>query len=257
MFNKIKSLIWLRTNMLISNKNLLLQILMPYGLAILYKELLLTENESNLTVLFVCLSMSFAFSLGNMLSNIISEEKEKNNLRTLILSGVTSSEYLISTIFYPVILGVISVVAFPKFVDVSLGEFYSQYLIISLLTALAVILLNLGVALFSSSQSKTQVNTLPIVFITSLLPMIVGTNDTLRTFNEYSFMGSYTSFFTDMDNFSFSQTSFYSLLVWIAGLLILNIFAFKNILKGRRVIKNISFRGKSKRIKKFKLRNID
>lgn len=249
MFNKVKSLIWLRTNMLISNKNLLLQILMPYGLAVLYKELLLTESESNLSILFTCLAMSFAFSLGNMLSNIISEEKEKNNLRTLILSGVKSSEYLLGTLFYPVVLGVVSILVFPKLVDASLSDFYIQYLIVSLLTAIAVVLLNLLIALISTSQSKTQVNTLPIMFITSLLPMFSSVNETLNIFNKYSFMGSYTSFFTDMKDFSFNQPSFYALIIWIMALLVLNILAFKTVLKKTDLIKRNFIKNSNKEIR--------
>lgn len=237
MFNKVKSLIWLRSNMLMSNKNLVIQIAMPYAFAVIYKQFLGSGKEISLYMLYTCLAMSFAISLGNMLANIISEEKEKKNLKTLILSGVESHEYLLATLFYPVVLGVASIVIFPILIGVDLGDSYFNYLIVTLLTAVAVILLNLAIALVSSTQSKAQVNTLPILFLTSFLPMFSAMNETVETITEFSFMGSYASFFKDMDASPFGQNSFFALISWLIALIILNSFAFKMCLGGKKLKK--------------------
>ena len=37
MFNRLKALVWLRNQTIIANKNLLVQVLMPYGLLFIYK----------------------------------------------------------------------------------------------------------------------------------------------------------------------------------------------------------------------------
>ena len=236
MLNRTVTLIWLRAQMLLSNKNLLIQIAMPYALALLYKKFLNPSGGNTIEILFTCLGMSFAFSLGNMVSNIISEEKEKNNLKTLILSGVGSSEYIISTLFFPIILGVLTIVSFPLLVESNLGNNYLNYWIVSVLTAIAVVLLNLSIALLSSSQSKTQINTLPVIFITSLLPMFSLSNHTLEKINSYSFMGSYTEFFVSLtknSDYSIKSESFYVLLAWLIVLLALNMVAFKMNLSGK------------------------
>ena len=75
MFKRINALLCLRNQILISNKNLLVQILLPYMLVLLYKNFM---NATGMELMFVCLSMAISMSIGNMISTIIAEEKEKN-----------------------------------------------------------------------------------------------------------------------------------------------------------------------------------
>lgn len=91
MFKRMKALIWLRNQILMNNKNLLIQILLPYILVLLYKNFM---DATGMELMFVCLSMAISMSIGNMISTIIAEEKEKNTLKTLLLSGVRYSEYI-------------------------------------------------------------------------------------------------------------------------------------------------------------------
>lgn len=227
MFNKIRSLVWLRTNMLQTNKNLLIQILMPYVLCLCYKKFMNMDDQGSISIVFMCLAMSFSFSIGNMISNTISEEKEKNNLKTLILSGVTGTEYIFATLFYPIIFGITSIVILPILAGADLDQQYFSYIVISILTAIAVVLINLLVGIFSETQSKAQINSLPIMFITTLLPMFTTANETLATINEYSFMGSYTGFFANLKSSPFGEKSFVILVVWILVLFVANMIVFK------------------------------
>ena len=177
------------------------------------------DDQGSISIVFMCLAMSFSFSIGNMISNTISEEKEKNNLKTLILSGVTGTEYIFATLFYPIIFGITSIVILPILAGADLDQQYFSYIVISILTAIAVVLINLLVGIFSETQSKAQINSLPIMFTTA--------NETLATINEYSFMGSYTGFFANLKSSPFGEKSFVILVVWILVLFVANMIVFK------------------------------
>lgn len=59
-------------------------------------------------------------------------------------------------------------ILFPIITEVDLGSLYLEYIVVILMTSLAVILVNLCIGLISDTQSKAQINSLPILFIVSL-----------------------------------------------------------------------------------------
>lgn len=226
MFNKIKSLVWLRTQLLKSNKTLTIQILLPYGLAVMYQQFLNPDGENGITILYMTVLMSFAMGVGSLISNTISEEKEKHNLRSLILAGVTNYEYLLATLFYPVVLTVASIVIMPLITKVDLSEHYVMYFAISFMTSLTLILINLLIGLFSESQSKAQVFATPVTLIASLLPVFASSNATLQQLMDYTFVGAYCKFFENMNSFELTDRTIVVLGGWIIGLVILNLGLF-------------------------------
>lgn len=86
MFRRIKALFWLRNQVIMSNKNILVQLLMPYFLLVLYKAVFNMGKSKSLILVYFCLAIGIAMSVGTTISVVISEEKEKNNLKTLLLS---------------------------------------------------------------------------------------------------------------------------------------------------------------------------
>ena len=158
MFNRMKALVWLRNQTIIANKNLLVQVLMPYGLLVLYKNFMNLGEDKGLDLMFLCLSTAIAMSVGSTVSTIIAEEKEKKNLKTLLLSGVRPYEYLISVLIHPAIITILNMVLFPIIAGANLSKIYLEYGLVVMLTAMAVILINLCIAAISSTQSKAQMN---------------------------------------------------------------------------------------------------
>ena len=96
MRKQLKSLMWLRRRIILSNKSILIQVFLPFGFK--KKKKKLTEiqgalnTESKVRLLVQCLSMALLFGAGNTISTIVSEEKEKKTLRTLLLSGVKTKK---------------------------------------------------------------------------------------------------------------------------------------------------------------------
>ena len=101
MYKKIKALTWLRTQILLTNSSLLMSVLLPFGLLFLYNMILNKNGNAGQGLLKMILPMTFAMSGGYMVSIMMAEDKEKRNLKTLMLSGVRSGEYLLSMLVYP------------------------------------------------------------------------------------------------------------------------------------------------------------
>ena len=178
MFNQFKSLLWLRKRVIKSNKTIILQILLPLGFAFLYKHIYEIQgslnNSMKFNLLVNCLALSLGSSVGNPISTIVSEEKEKNILRTLFLSGVNSRNYILSVLFYPVLISLVMTTAIPRILELNIENNYSAYLIISLATALVIMLINLFIGLISKTQVSAQVISLPVTMIRMFIPMLSG-----------------------------------------------------------------------------------
>ncbi len=110
MFRQFLALLWLRTQIIITNKSVLLQMVMPAGLVYLYKFMMDSQSGSKeqlgIVYLMLCIPFALVLAVGGPILTILAEEKEKNNLKTLLLSGVKGSEYLLSTLIIPLILSV-------------------------------------------------------------------------------------------------------------------------------------------------------
>lgn len=229
MFKKMSALLWLRNQILLSNKNLIVQILLPYALVFLYKNFM-GNQSSGWEIMFVCLSTAISMSVGSMISTIIAEEKEKNNLKSLLLSGVGYPEYISSVLIHPILITIITMITFPLITEVHLENMLWEYVTVVFLTSLAVMLINLCIGLISETQSKAQMNSLPLLFIVALLPMFSTMKESLKGFVNLTFMGAYTNLFT-LKDFSLEDPSVFILVAWDILLLIVTVLALS---KGKK-----------------------
>ena len=126
MRKQLKSLMWLRRRIILSNKSLLLQVLLPFGFPCLYKKLYEVQGtlntETKFNILATCLSMALYLSVGNIISTIVSEEREKNTLRTLLMSGIKVKSYFISTLIFPFAISLASALLIPNILEIDLGK---------------------------------------------------------------------------------------------------------------------------------------
>lgn len=237
MFNQLKSLLWLRKRVIKSNKNIILQILLPLGFAFLYKYIYEIQgsltNSSKVNLLVICLAMSLTLSAGNPISTIVSEEKEKNILRTLFLSGVNSTNYILSVLFYPVLISLVMTTAIPKILELNIKTNYVPYLIISFGTALVIMLINLFIGLISKTQVSAQVISLPVTMISTFIPMLSGISKDFDSIVKYSYMGLFTKSIGQLETFKWQDqvASSLSLLVWLLLFTALTILQSKRLRK--------------------------
>lgn len=236
----IQGLIWLRFISLKKNKNILFIALLPYLFAFLYTKFLVGDNFSEkVFIISTCLTMGFSTSSLNIITSTIAEEKEKYNLKTLLLSGVSSLEYIFSTLVIPIILGLMTILILPHLVQVDFGANYTQYLFINSLTLIVHIFLGLVIAMLSETQAKAQMNSMPVLLLSSFLPMLSPVNEQIKKLCDFSYVGAHTKFFNNFasgQNILFIWTDMIILCVWIVLLFVLTIVFYNKAKKGNFTI---------------------
>ena len=237
MLNQMKSLIWLRKKVIKSNKSMVLQVILPLGFAFLYKHIYEIQgtltNSMKVNLLGICLALALSLSVGNPISTIVSEEKEKNILRTLLLSGVNSTNYILSVLFYPVLISLVMTTAIPRILELNIENNYSAYLIISLATSLVMMLINLFIGLISKTQVSAQVISLPVSMISMFIPMLSGISKDFDNVVKYSYMGLFTKSINQLETFKWQDqvASSLSLLAWLLLFTTLTILQSKRLRK--------------------------
>ena len=232
MFRKLNALLWLRVQVLISNSTLLATLLMPFGTAVLYNEFSNKDGQLSLFLLSASLTMVLSMGSGYMVSIMMAEDKEKRNLKSLILSGVTATEYTFSMLILPLLIMLLGMILLPIYFKVDVSGYLLAYVIYLVLAAISVIFLNLLIGAVSDTQSKAQVYSMFPVFIVSFLPMIALQNDTVQKVLDYSFVGPIVNLLNKKGGeISFSNIGM--LLAWVLVLGIANLFVLKNSYKAR------------------------
>ena len=232
MFRKLNALLWLRLQVLISNSTLLATLLLPFGLAVLYNEFLNKSGELSTYFLSMSLTMVLSMGSGYMVSIMMAEDKEKRNLKSLILSGVTATEYTFSMLILPLLIMLLGMILLPIYFKVDVSGYLLAYVIYLVLAAISVIFLNLLIGAVSDTQSKAQVYSMFPVFIVSFLPMIALQNDTVQKVLDYSFVGPIVNLLNKKGGeISFSNIGM--LLAWVLVLGIANLIVLKNSYKAR------------------------
>ena len=232
MFRKLNALLWLRLQVLISNSTLLATLLMPFGIAVLLNEFLNKNGEVSLFLLSASLTMVLSMGSGYMVSIMMAEDKEKRNLKSLILSGVTATEYTISMLVLPMLIMLLAMIVLPIYLKVDVSGYLFAYAIYLLLATICIIFLNLLIGAVSDTQSKAQVYSIFPMFIVSFLPMIALQNDTVQKLLDYSFIGPFVGLLKEGGG-ELSLGNLGLLLSWVLVLGLACLFELKNSYKGK------------------------
>ena len=232
MFRKLNALLWLRLQVLISNSTLLATLLMPFGIAVLLNEFLNKNGEVSLFLLSASLTMVLSMGSGYMVSIMMAEDKEKRNLKSLILSGVTATEYTFSMLVLPILIMLLAMIVLPIYLKVDVSGYLFAYAIYLLLATICIIFLNLLIGAVSDTQSKAQVYSIFPMLIVSFLPMIALQNDTVQKLLDYSFIGPLVGLLKEgVGELSLGNLGL--LLSWVLVLGLACLFVLKNSYKGK------------------------
>lgn len=232
MFRKLNALLWLRLQVLISNSSLLATLLMPFGIAVLYNEFSNKNGQLSLFLLSASLTMVLSMGSGYMVSIMMAEDKEKRNLKSLILSGVTATEYTFSMFVLPMLIMLVAMIVLPIYLKVDVSGYLFAYAIYLLLATICIIFLNLLIGAVSDTQSKAQVYSIFPMLIVSVLPMIALQNDTAQKVLDYSFVGPIVGLLKEGGG-ELSLGNLCLLLAWVLVLGLASLFVLKNSYKGK------------------------
>lgn len=223
MSNKLKGMIWLRGQVTLANKSILLQVLMPVFFVFLYKFIFslngagqeLGADRLATLLMNISLPFSLAMSVGTPIIIILAEEREKHNLQSLRLAGVTAGQYILSALIWPAIIGVFYIVITPILAGAKLSNQVFSYGLVLLLTLLVLIFFFLMVGLFCKNQVMAQSLSVPAMLLVIFIPMFSNMNEDLFKVLRYSFLGLFTIFMKDWSNFQFWSGELLALVLWL------------------------------------------
>lgn len=223
MSNKLKGMIWLRGQATLANKSVFLQVLMPIFIIFLYKFIFslngagqeLGADRLATLIMNISLPFSLAMSVGTPIIIILAEEREKHNLQSLRLAGVTAGQYILSALIWPAIIGIFYIIITPILAGAKLSNQVFSYGLVLLLTMLVLIFFFLMVGLFCKNQVMAQSLSAPAMLLVVFIPMFSNMNEDLFKILRYSFLGLFTIFMKDWSNFQFWSGELLALVLWL------------------------------------------
>lgn len=213
----------------VKNKTVFIQFLMFPIIAIIMENTVKIEDmpEHFFAKLFAVMFVGMA-PLSCM-SAIISEEKEKNTLRALMMCSVKPWQYLVSVGAYIFIMCMVGTAVFAV-----LGEYKGTELAVFIFSvAFGIILSELigaVIGIFSRNQMAATSLTLPIMMIFSFSPMLSMFNETIKKIAGITYLQQISNI---LNGIGTSEISVKSIIVISANFIIgLVLFAFVYKKKG-------------------------
>lgn len=113
------------------------------------------------------------------MSSIVSEEKERNTIRTLIMSGVKSWQYLLATGLYILIMCMVGILVF-AFIGKYEGSDILKFILLMYIGIFISIIIGAVIGIISNNQMSAMSVSVPVMMILSFLPMLSMFNDNVK-----------------------------------------------------------------------------
>ena len=154
------------------------------------------QDEENMGDIFIPMfaAMHCSFAPLVISSNILSEEKEKGTLRSLVMAGVSRIQYLLSLFWFVLIAVMLTASAFLLMKPVTAsyaGNFACAMLLGSAVSAV------IGMCIGLHSKNVTAANgiAVPVGLVFALLPMLGQFNSSLSKAAEFTYSGQLRTVF--------------------------------------------------------------
>ncbi|MGT2911284.1 ABC transporter permease [Streptococcus cameli] len=232
MIKRMGALLWSRKEVILANKMVVTNLLMPLLMVVLYQFMFKGKEDMEQMIFFLVLPMVPAF-IGYMLPTIVSEEAEKNNQRSLRLAGVKSWEYILASLVPPFVINLIYLIALPFYLKIDWRDLGTSYLPVMLVSSIIIFLLFMGLALLVNSQSRATILAMPVMMATAFLPLFTMLDKTVEKIVGFTYMGSFVQYSQDLASYELGHNSFLVLLIW----LLVSVVAVVWITKKKQVIR--------------------
>lgn len=185
-WNKISAILYKQVKDTFKNKAVLIQFVMLPIMAVIMQNSVKIEGmqENFFVILFA--SMYIAMAPITSMAEIISEEKEKNTLRVLLMANVKPMEYLIGVGSYVYLICMMG-----AFVFAAVGNYKGmgilQFLIIMAVGIMISTLIGSAIGTWSKNQMMATSITVPVMMVFSFLPMLATFNDTIKKISVFAY----------------------------------------------------------------------
>lgn len=199
--NRIRAILKKQLKDTLKNKSILLQFIMFPVLTVIIANSVVMENLPDNFFVNLFAVMYIGMSPLTSMSTIISEEKECNTLRVLLMSNVKASEYLLGTGFYIVALCMIGALVMGLQGDYS-GEELFRFVVLMFTGIVVSTLIGAVVGVGSKNQMSATSISVPLMIIFSFAPMVAMFNDKIVRISKYLYTQQISDMLTDISGTS-------------------------------------------------------
>ncbi len=170
----------------LKNKTVLVQFLMfPLMVIIMENSVKIPDMPTNYFVILFA-TMYVGMAPITSIASIISEEKENNTLRVLMMSNVKAWEYLLGVGLYILFICTLGSLVF-AFVGNYKGWDFIGFMVVMMLGTIISELFGAAIGIWSKNQMSATAVTVPAMMIFSFLPMLSVFNEKIANVSQYVF----------------------------------------------------------------------
>lgn len=225
--------------MLLTNKNQLLLVILPIAFAIIYQQIYGNMAELNkqspMFVLMLCGVMNVIIMPLSGLSMMVAEEKEKNTMRTLLLSNVSAFEFLVSKIIASLFFMEIAAILIFFITKSPMGTLL-PYLFLTLMTSVPILLFGAVIGIIAKDQMATGTYSAPIMMVFLIPPFMAEINEIVKLIAQWVPTFGFAEILRGMaiGTSLFDSSNFFSLFVMLAWI-VLGVVVFFYVFKKKGV----------------------
>ena len=225
-WNKIYAIFNKQLKDTLKNKSVLIQFVMFPIMAIIMQTSVKMEGlaENYFVTLFA--SMYIAMAPIISMSAIISEEKEKNTLRVLLMSNVKPMEYLIGVGGYVFLICMVGSLVFAK-VGHYQGAELLQFLAIMAIGIIISVLIGAAIGTWSKNEMMATSITVPVMMIFSFLPMLATFNAAIKKVGVFAYSQQIYSLMNEVGKIHISTECILVMITNFVIILVLFVTAYR------------------------------
>ena len=181
----------------LKNRIVFLQFFMCPALAIVMEKFMNAEGVPPHFYLRMMAGMYITFAPITAMASIMSEEKEKNTLRVLIMSNVKAWQYILGTGIYVLGMCLIGTTAMAVATGMPKGDmpvFYG-FMTIGFIVS---ILIGAAIGMYGKNQMAAQSIATSVMLVVGFMPTLATFNDTIKKIAKFLYNQQIINMFNDM-----------------------------------------------------------
>lgn len=222
----ISAILWKQIKDTLKNKTILIQFLMFPIMTIIMENAIEIDNmpEHFFATLFA--SMFIGMAPLTAMSSIISEEKEKNTLRVLLMSNVKPLSYLAGVGIYVFVMCMIGACVI-GFASGYKGNVLLIFILIMAIGILVSILTGAVIGTMSKNQMMATSVMIPVMMIFSFIPMLSMFNETIKKFGKVIYTQQISTMLNSVNQFEVQTEPILVIVITIVVAALAFVFAYK------------------------------
>lgn len=195
--NNIITILRKQTKDTLKNRVVFLQFFMCPALALVMEKFMQAEGTPPLFYLRMMSGMYITFAPITAMASIMSEEKEKNTLRVLIMSNVKAWQYILGTGIYVLGMCLIGTTVMALATGMPKGDLpvYYGFMTFGFIVS---ILIGAAIGMYGKNQMAAQSVATSVMLVIGFMPTLATFNETIQKIARFLYNQQIINIFSDM-----------------------------------------------------------